>query len=81
MVGMNIKDPEVHRMARELAVRRRTSLTGAVRDALGEALERTPATTPDVVAAQVLEIGRAGAEVDAPFLTDADLYDDRGLPR
>ena len=30
-MGMNIKDPEVHAMARELAARRITTITDAVR--------------------------------------------------
>jgi len=41
-MGMNIKDPQVHAMARELASRRGTSVTGAVRQALAAELQRTP---------------------------------------
>jgi hypothetical protein len=37
---MNIKDPEVHVMARQLVARRRTSVTDAVRQALSAELER-----------------------------------------
>ena len=54
---MNLKDPEVYRLARELAERRGTSMTAAVRAALVEAVEREP------------------------YLSDEDLYDERGLPR
>ncbi|MEB3305303.1 MAG: type II toxin-antitoxin system VapB family antitoxin [Cyanobacteriota bacterium] len=39
---MNIKDPVVHAMARELAQRRSTSVTDAVRQALRAELERCP---------------------------------------
>ena len=40
-MGMNIKDPEVHAMARRLAARRGTSVTDAVRQALRAELERS----------------------------------------
>jgi antitoxin VapB len=40
-MGMNIKDPQVHAMARELAARRSTTVTDAVRQALRAELERT----------------------------------------
>ena len=33
-MGMNIKDPQVHAMAKQLAARRGTSVTDAVRQAL-----------------------------------------------
>ena len=39
---MNIKDPEVHAMARQLAARQGTSVTDAVRQALSAELERLP---------------------------------------
>ncbi|MFI0404061.1 MAG: type II toxin-antitoxin system VapB family antitoxin [Cyanobium sp.] len=39
-MGMNIKDPEVHPMARQLAARRGTTVTNAVRLALSAELER-----------------------------------------
>jgi antitoxin VapB len=39
-MGMNIKDPEVHAMARKLAAQRGTSVTDAVRQALLAELER-----------------------------------------
>ena len=41
-MGMNIKDPEVHAMARELAARRSTSVTDAVRQALRAELAPLP---------------------------------------
>ena len=41
-MGMNIKDPQVHAMARELAARRGTTVTDAVRRALAAELERSP---------------------------------------
>ena len=84
MATMNIKDPEVRELARQLAERRRTSLTDAVRQALAETLERDRSSRAGM-AERLLEIGRrARAEADAAgvvFLTDDDLYDERGLPR
>ena len=66
-MGMNIKDPEVHAMARQLAARRGTTVTNAVRqDDLQALLERFRRLHwPEGVSGQ-----------DAQ---DA-LYDDQGLP-
>lgn len=78
---LNIKDPEVHRLAAELAARRGTSMTGAVRQALEESLERTAPKSREGLAERIMEIGRRSAARNAPFLTDDDVYDERGLPR
>ena len=84
MPTLNIKDPEVYRLARELADRTHTSMTGAVRTALQEAIERAPkrkrASFEELVALSV----RIKAEMDAAgetFLTDDDIYDEWGLPK
>lgn len=84
MPTLNIKDPEVHRMAHELARRNHTTATGAVRDALAKALaEDDAATTRDSerVLEKIREIARRSAERPEPFLTDDDLYDENGLPK
>ena len=87
-MGMNIKDPQVHAMARELAARRGTSVTNAVRQALRAELDRSPGTPDQEEAARkdaLLQLlsrcrqlpwadGRSSAELQA------DLYDDAGLP-
>ena len=88
-MGMNIKDPRVHAMAKDLAARRGTSVTEAVRLALEAELTRTTAPGPDNVRSTRLEAIR---QVQASFselpikdprscrdLQDS-LYDDRGLP-
>ena len=80
MPTLNIKDPQVYDLARELSLRRSVSMTAAVRQALEETLERSRASR-EGVAALLLEIARRSSAIDAPFLTDDDLYDDRGLPR
>ncbi len=80
MTTMNIKDPEVRELAMELARRRHTTATGAVRDALREALERDQ-TTRDGMLERMKEIAQRSAARPEPFLTDDDLYDERGLPK
>jgi len=78
---MNIKDPEVRELARQLAERRRTSLTDAVRQALVEALERERSNRAGL-AERLMEIGRRAAAKPGPILTEDDLYDERrGLPK
>ena len=80
MPTLNIKDPEVYRLARRLSEIRRTSATGAVREALREALERE-AHRRDGVAQRLLDIGARSAAKPEPFITDQALYDEQGLPR
>lgn len=89
-MGMNIKDPEVHAMARELAARRSTTVTDAVRQALRAELERTPSLEdPGALEARKAVIRAICARVSArpewqgrssQELQDA-LYDEDGLPR
>lgn len=80
MATLNIKDPEVHRLAHELARQRGTSATGAVREALREALERETADRAGMVE-RLLEIARDARKHKEDFLTDDDLYDEFGLPK
>lgn len=83
MATLNIKDPEVYRLARALAASRRTTATGAVREALREALERDRRQGADRqgMAERILFIGRRSAARPVPFATDTEVYDERGLPR
>lgn len=80
MTTMNIKDPEVHRMARALARHEGTSLTGAVRMALERALKDQHTHRGDI-SGRLLELGAASRAITEPMLTDGDLYDQDGLPR
>lgn len=88
-MGMNIKDERVHAMAKELASRRGTSVTNAVRQALEAELTRTTAPGTDNVRSTKMEAIR---QIQARFselpirdprssreLQDS-LYDDQGLP-
>jgi antitoxin VapB len=89
-MGMNIKDPEVHAMARELAARRSTSVTDAVRQALRAELARSPRPEEGrAVEAKKAAIRAICARFSArpewqgrtsQELQDA-LYDDQGLPK
>jgi antitoxin VapB len=63
--ALNIKDPEVHDLARELARRTKRSLTQAVKDSLRESIARRIASRP------VLDT-RASDEILG--------YNDSGLP-
>ena len=90
-MGMNIKDPEVHAMARELAARRCTTVTNAVRQALSAELERSQPEADAEASADVARRAQLLAllqrfrrlhwpeGVTSKELQDA-LYDDQGLP-
>ena len=78
---MNIKDAQVRELALELARIRGVSMTEAVRQAVNEALRHDRQADEDYVA-RGLRLAREIREAsDEPFLTDDDLYDERGLPR
>jgi len=84
-MALNIKNDEAHRMARELAEARGTTLTDAVASALEAALEATVETgDPGVLLAEV-----AGIQSFVADLPDRDSrspdeilgFDEAGLPR
>ena len=90
-MGMNIKDPEVHAMARELAARRSTTVTNAVRQALSAELERSQHWEEEMASAaaarhaRLQELLQRFRQIQWPEgvtskeLQD-ELYDDQGLP-
>lgn len=88
-MGMNIKDARVHAMARELAARRGSSVTEAVRRALASELERCEHPGDQRSRAAKLEAVRsiAASFAELPLRDSrsggqirADLYDADGLP-
>jgi antitoxin VapB len=88
-MGMNIKDPAVHAMAKELAARRSTTVTDAVRQALLAELERSEPDSSNQAAearkAAVLELLQRFKRLPWPDQRgsaelQAELYDDDGLP-
>ena len=86
---MNIKDPQVHAMARELASRRGTTATDALLQAQAAELQRTPAhQSADARQARLLALAelqercRKLPRRDPRDLRDIEneLYDENGLP-
>jgi antitoxin VapB len=84
-MGLNLKNDEAHRLARELAALTGESMTAAVTVAVRERLERIRHRKRDSLANRLLAIGKDCApRLKEPFRTleHGDLlYDERGLPR
>jgi antitoxin VapB len=84
-VGLNIKNPEAHRLAEELAKLTGESMTAAVTTAVRERLDRLRREQGASLADRLVEIGQDCAKrLKEPFRsTDHGdlLYDERGLPR
>lgn len=83
-MSLNIKDPEAHKLAKELAKSTGETMTEAVTVALRERLGRIRrARKADATAAELLAIGKRCAEQlqRPPMDHDALLYDDQGLPK
>jgi len=83
---LNIKDPEAHVLASEIARRTGQTLTRVVTEALRERLARENAKTGDRgrLVARVLEIGHRAAGRPALDLRTPDEivgYDEWGVPR
>ena len=77
---MNIKDPRVRELARELAALKSSSATHAVREALEHEIERERAAdTPDMDGLERLQV--QAARTSSLWLTDDDIYDEHGLPQ
>lgn len=87
-MSLNIKNPETHRLARELADETGLSMTAAVTEAVREQLARIRAAQGDESEARVERMLGLAAEIRrrAPagyFDQDFDdlLYDEKGLPK
>ncbi len=83
-MSLNIKDPETHRLVRELAERTGESMTAAVREAVRERLGRVTSQGEDCLADRLLRIGGdCATRFREPFRSAEHgdlLYDERGLP-
>lgn len=77
---MNIKDPAVRELAEQLAARRHTTMTDAIRQALTETLDRDRASRAGL-ADRLMAIAKQANLRAEDVLTDDDLYDERGLPK
>lgn len=84
-MSLNVKHPDAHRLARELAAVTGETLTEAVTEALRERLARERAARGEPLVARALEIGRdCAGRLHEPFATGDPaelLHDETGLPR
>jgi antitoxin VapB len=84
-MGLNIKNEEAHRLARELARATGESMTAAVSEAIRERLERIRGKSKKGAVERILEIGRdCAAHLKEPYksVDHGDLlYDEKGLPK
>jgi antitoxin VapB len=81
---LNIKDPEAHKLARQIAEQTGETMTRAVTEALRQRLFRlTRDRMNDSTARDLLAIGRRCAATlkQEPVDHAALLYDERGLPK
>ncbi|MGA8877877.1 MAG: type II toxin-antitoxin system VapB family antitoxin [Candidatus Korobacteraceae bacterium] len=83
-MALNIKNPETHNLAKELARRTGESMTEAVTQALGERLERVRHSQRGPRAKRLMRIARdCASRLKEPYKSiDVDelLYDEKGLP-
>lgn len=82
-MSLNIKDPEVHRLAQAISIATGDSMTRVVKEALRERFARLERQKGKASVEELLEIaGRVAAFVKAPYVDHAELlYDENGLPR
>lgn len=81
-MSMNIKDPEVHRLAREMARLTGKSMTHVVRESLEEHYEVLARQRRRADVTELLGVARRVAEHADGAVPDHGelLYDDKGLP-
>lgn len=82
-MSLNIKDPEVHRLAQAISRATGESMTSVVKEALRERYERIERRTGAAGVEELLAIAdRAAAHLKRPYADHADLfYDEDGLPK
>lgn len=85
MAALNIKDPEVHSLAVELARRTKTSLTDAVKYSLRESIarQRSPQVDADRIVERVMRIAARIASrpiLDSRTPDEILGYNDIGVP-
>ncbi|HEY6522057.1 MAG TPA: type II toxin-antitoxin system VapB family antitoxin [Roseiarcus sp.] len=82
-MSLNIKDPEAHRLAQEIARATGETMTRVVTEALREWLARLQRQSARAGLEELLAIAeRSAAHVKRPYLDHSELlYDERGLPR
>jgi antitoxin VapB len=82
-MSLNIKDPEAHRLAQQIARATGETMTRVVTEALRERLSRLERRSARAGVEELLAIAeRAASHVKRPYADHAELlYDERGLPR
>jgi antitoxin VapB len=84
-MSLNIKTPETHILARELAAETGESMAQAVTEALRERLARVRSSRKTGLAERLLAIGRECAAHMSEYARTVDidelLYDENGLPK
>jgi len=84
-MGLNIKNDETNRLVRKLAAITGESMTGAIRIAVQERIEREQAAQQTGLAERLLAIGTAAAPLWREPFRSTDhgdlLYGEDGLPR
>ena len=83
-MSLNIKDPEAHKLAQQLAHETGESMTAAVIQAIRERLEAVRRRRKrDAMHAALTAIAKRRASLyKGPYIDHADLlYDEKGLPK
>jgi len=82
-MGLNIQDPEAHKLAQAIARVTGESMTRAVTEALRERYARIEQRRTKATVEELLAIAdRASSHVKRPYLNHAELlYDKNGLPK
>ena len=82
-MSLNIKDPEAHRLAQQIARATGETMTRVVTEALRERLSRLERRSARASVEELLAIAeRAAAHIRRPYVDHAELlYDEHGLPR
>jgi antitoxin VapB len=82
-MSLNIKDPEAHRLAQQIARATGETMTRVVTEALRERLSRLERRSARASVEELLAIAeRAASHVKRPYVDHAELlYDEHGLPR
>jgi antitoxin VapB len=82
-MSLNIKDPEAHRLAQQIARATGETMTRVVTEALRERLSRLERRSALASVEELLAIAeRAASHIKRPYVDHADLlYDEHGLPR
>jgi antitoxin VapB len=83
VISLNIKDPEAHRLAQQIARATGETMTRVVTEALRERLIRLERRSARAGVEELLAIAaRAASHVKRPYVDHAELlYDEHGLPR